>query len=88
MVSDNPILLIAASAMTLVSLVISYLIGVEVIGILGGVITQLSELSWRSMEHPVRRTPHDTGPLDPSVPDRTITPYQDREAIQSFIGPV
>ena len=85
MVSDNPILLIAATVMTMVSLVVSFYIGAEVIGIIRGVITQLSEHSQRPAKHPISRAPHDTGPLDPSVPERIVTPHQDREAIQKLV---
>lgn len=85
MVIDNAVLLIAATAMTLIALVVCVFIGIEVVGIVRDVFTRLPDRSRRPSGGAVARAPGDTGPLGAPPPERRPTPDGDREAVNKLI---
>ncbi|NDJ51962.1 MAG: hypothetical protein GYB68_02620 [Chloroflexi bacterium] len=87
MTSANAVLLVVLAAFTLVALGVSVLLWSEALTILRNMINLLGQGATRTASPSGRRSPGDTGPLDPRAvaDDRQITPFRDRQTVERLI---
>jgi hypothetical protein len=83
-VIDTSVLLTVAVVLTAFALVVTYFIGVEVVGLVRGFFVRSSAARPPTREATGRRSKHDTGPLTAST--KPLRPYEDRTTVERLIG--